>query len=125
MPTRTYNTNAEGHALDGYDAVAYFDGAAIPGRDEYELEWNGASWKFSTDAKRKIFESNPEYYAPQFGGYCAFGMGFGKAADADPKAFVVDNGKLYLSASSMVRRFWKWFGNHEKSERNWRNLKLK
>ena len=125
MPKRDYNTNEDGHALGGYDAVAYFDGAAVPGRDEYELEWHGASWKFSTDKNRKKFENDPAQHAPQFGGYCAFGMGFGKASAADPKAFVINNSKLYLSASPMVRLFWKWFGNHEKSERNWRKLQLK
>lgn len=117
-----FSINDEGLAIGAYDPVAYFSGSAVPGRSEFTLDWGGASWRFSSATNAKRFETDPQRYAPQFGGFCAFGMGFGKAAPADPNAFVVDNGKLYLSASPMVRRFWKWFGNHARSARQWRKL---
>src|SRR5713101_9449198 len=67
-----------GAAIDGHDPVAYFTKkAAVKGSPEYSYEWAGAKWLFSSAEHRDLFAANPERYAPQYGGYCAYGIASG------------------------------------------------
>ena len=62
-------------AINGYDPVAYFTvGKPVKGQDGLATDWMGAKWKFSSQANLDLFKSNPEKYAPQYGGYCAYGV---------------------------------------------------
>ncbi|GAB4388094.1 MAG: hypothetical protein Kow0025_05280 [Thermodesulfovibrionales bacterium] len=64
------NTTAGGVAIKGYDTVAYFlDGMPVKGSAEYEYAWKGAKWRFASAEHRDLFASDPEKYAPQYGGY--------------------------------------------------------
>ena len=64
------NTNWQGVALKGYDPVAYFvKGQPVKGKKKFEIEWNGAKWRFADAEHRDLFKSDPEKYAPQYGGY--------------------------------------------------------
>ena len=66
----TINKNWEGLAIKGYDPVAYFTlGGPVKGKSEFEYKWEGAKWRFSTSKHLNLFTSNPEKYAPQYGGY--------------------------------------------------------
>lgn len=87
----------DGVAISGYDAVAYFiEGAAVRGRADIAVMWRGAVWHFADRGNRERFEANPRAYAPQFGGYCAFGMAGGQVAPSDPQLWRIVDGKLYL-----------------------------
>ena len=111
-----------GVALSGYDAVAYFtQGQALIGRDEFTASFSGATWKFATAADRDVFQREPEKYAPQFGGYCAWAVSRGYTATIDPEAFRVVNGKLYLNYSRKVQKMWEEDipGNIRLAEGNW------
>ena len=101
-----YQTSAG--AIDGYDPVAYFtDGAPRKGSPEHTLEWNGAKWHFASAANRAAFEREPERYAPQFGGYCAYAVGNNYTAKSDPQAaWHVEDGKLYLNFDAGVKQAW-------------------
>ena len=62
-----------GIAIDGSDAVAYFDGnGPVAGDAAFALMWQGAEWRFSSAENLAKFEANPEGFAPQYGGYCAY-----------------------------------------------------
>lgn len=64
------NQNWRGVAIKGYDPVAYFTlSKPVEGSAEFEYEWMGAKWRFSSARHRDLFKSNPEKYAPQYGGY--------------------------------------------------------
>ena len=64
------NKNWKGLAIKGYDSVAYFTlGKPVKGNSEFEYKWEGAKWRFSTSEHLNLFTSNPEKYAPQYGGY--------------------------------------------------------
>lgn len=64
------NADDKGVAIKGYDTVAYFTmQKPVKGSDEYSLEWNGATWLFSSREHLDMFAKNPEKYAPQYGGY--------------------------------------------------------
>jgi YHS domain-containing protein len=77
-----------GRAIDGYDTVAYFtDGQPLPGDAAYSQEWQGAVWLFASAEHRDAFAANPEKYAPQFGGYCAYAISKGHAVKAKPEVW--------------------------------------
>src|SRR5689334_8346039 len=87
-------------AIRGYDPVAYFtDGRATQGQESYELDWLGSRWRFASAEHRAMFAADPERYAPQFGANCAPSMAAGKKYPADPEAWAIVDGKLYLGAS--------------------------
>lgn len=116
------NKKSDGLALRGYDAVAYFrEGAPAEGRAEFAHEWNGARWLFKSAENRDAFAREPEAYAPQNGGYCSYAVAHGYTADADPQAWKVVNGKLYLNYNLEVRKLWEQDipGYLQKSEQNW------
>jgi YHS domain-containing protein len=115
-----------GRAINGYDPVAYFlREKPVKGMPEFKHKWNGATWYFSSLENKEAFIANPEGYAPQFGGYCAFGVSNGYKAPTDPEAWTILNNKLYLNYNTDVRD--EWF--KEKDERirkansNWDQVK--
>ncbi|MBX2856835.1 MAG: YHS domain-containing protein [Rhodobacteraceae bacterium] len=115
-------TNFWGLALNGYDPVAYFtEGRPVEGASEHAAEWNGAEWRFASAANREAFLADPEKYAPQFGGYCAWAVSRGYTASTDPDAWEIVGDKLYLNYSLSVRDQWRQdrAGNIAKGERNW------
>jgi len=116
------NTSS-GLALAGHDPVAFFEnGASMAGDRQFAYEWGGATWHFSTAGNRDLFELTPEYYAPQFGGFCSFAAGKGVTADISPDAWHIEGGKLYLFADQKVRDEWVGKideGSLEESVENW------
>ena len=86
-----------GIALSGYDVVAYYtERRAVAGDADYALSWRGATWYFTGPKTLMAFEMNPEAYAPQFGGYCAYAVAEGRTGPVDPDAFFVRDGRLYF-----------------------------
>lgn len=119
------NTDRSGAAIKGYDAVAYFShGKPVKGLPMHQHEWAGAIWRFATAQNRERFAQNPEAYAPQFGGYCAWAVSRNYTADIDPEAFEIANGKLYLNYSKLVQLRWNVNRdeNIRKGEQNWPTL---
>ena len=113
-------------AILGYDTVAYFtESRAVRGQMEFKHSWNGADWYFSNRENLDQFKSDPETYAPQYGGYCAYAMSKGSYASGDPEAWTIHGGKLYLNYSRSVRRTWsknipKYI---ELADRNWKRFR--
>ena len=91
------NKDAEGLAILGYDTVAYFtDGRPVKGSPDFEYVWQDARWRFASAEHRTLFASEPDRYAPQFGGFCTGGVGLGRLSPIDPEAWVIVDGRLYL-----------------------------
>ena len=96
-----------GLAIRGFDPVAYFDQQKpLKGKKEFEYRYRGASWRFSSADNRERFSNDPEKYAPQYGGYCAYGMSHGYAAPIDPEAWSIIEGKLYLNYNLDIQSEW-------------------
>lgn len=111
-----------GVAIEGYDPVAYFtDGKPVEGSKEHTLEWNGATWRFASAEHRAAFAQDPEKYAPQYGGYCAFGVSRGYAVKVDPSAWKIVDEKLYLNYNHDVQAEWAKdpAGYIAKADANW------
>ncbi|MEM6408993.1 MAG: YHS domain-containing (seleno)protein [Pseudomonadota bacterium] len=115
-----YNTG--GIAIDGTDAVAYFtQSAPVAGSSDITHEWNGVTWQFASAANRDAFAADPESYAPQYGGYCAWAVSQGYTAETSPDAWTIVDGKLYLNFNKRIRRRWERDipGNIEAGDANW------
>ena len=109
-------------AIRGYDPVAYFtEGKAVKGDRDFTLGWQGADWRFASDENRSLFAADPEKYAPQYGGYCAWAVSRNYTASTDPDAFTIVGDKLYLNYSRRVMRQWleDRDANIESADGNW------
>ncbi len=116
-----YCSNASGVALDGIDAVSYFEGSPQPGSKEFSFRWQEVDWHFASAAHRDQFAQAPEKYAPQFGGECVFAGSFGGHAPGSPKAWAVRDGKLYFMANGFIRGVVSTFpGRFSAAHRNWK-----
>jgi YHS domain-containing protein len=121
-PVAPVNVTADGVAIKGYDTVAYFtDRRPVKGSKEFEYRWKGAQWWFSHAAHRDMFKTEPEKYAPRYGGYCAYAISQGKIADIDPDAWTIFEGRLYLNLNKDVQKLWEKDkpGYIGKADRNW------
>jgi YHS domain-containing protein len=97
-----------GVILAGHDAVAYFtENAPVLGSSDFTAEYNGATYQFKNAGNRDLFKTNPANYAPEFGGFCAYGTVFGKKFEIDGKAFAIVDGKLYVNKNVQVRETWQ------------------
>lgn len=95
-------------AVQGYDPVAYFvAGAPVRGSRNFTTEWMGATFRFATAANRDAFIADPEAYAPQYGGYCAWAVAQGYHAKGDARFWKIVDGKLYLNYDASVQRKWE------------------
>ena len=102
--TGLFNNNA----VSGYDTVAYFTmGKPVKGSDDYTYEYMGATWKFVSQEHRDLFIADPEKYAPQYGGYCAYAVANGDTASSEPDLWTIHEGKLYLNYSRRINRRWR------------------
>ena len=111
-----------GIAINGYDPVAYFTEAKpVEGSASFTADYMGATFQFASVENRDLFAADPEAYAPQYGGYCAYAVSKGATASTSPRAWTVHEGKLYLNFNRAVRGIWSTDipGNVEKADANW------
>ena len=95
--------NEHNVAINGYDAVSYFtEDSPAKGSEKHKVTFDNASFYFVSEANKELFEKNPMKYMPQYGGYCAFGMG-AKAmkVPSNPETYEVVDGKLFLFFNDM------------------------
>ena len=113
-------------AIKGYDPVAYFtQNKPVKGKADITFDWQGATWHFATTENRTLFEQNPGKYAPQYGGWCAYGWAQGYPDKIDPDAWRIVEGKLYLNYNRSVQSDWEQKQQEfiVKADKNWANAK--
>ena len=120
------NTTRFGNvAIEGYDPVAYFtENKPVKGNKKHEYKWMDAKWRFSSQENLDKFRENPEQYAPQYGGYCAYAVSKNGTASIDPDQFTVLNGKLYLNYNEKVNTLWNADRDNyiQAADKNWPEL---
>ena len=95
-------------AIEGTDPVAYFtQGKPVEGSKEFTHKWGEANWRFASARNRDLFKTDPEKYAPQYGGYCAYAVANNSTAKIDPEAWKIVDGKLYLNYSKDIQKTWE------------------
>jgi hypothetical protein len=117
---------SSGSAVGGYDVVAYFtEGKPVKGDPKLSFHWHDADWHFSNEANLKLFEENPGKYAPEFGGYCAYGVSQGHKAPTDAQAWTIVGNKLYLNYNLDVKKKWiaDTSGLIRVANKNWPGIK--
>jgi YHS domain-containing protein len=119
---RLVNTDKQGLALKGHDPVAFFtQGRPVLGDYRYESNYNGTRYRFASAENKKLFDTDPARYVPQFGGFCAYGVSRGYAVDVELDAFQIVDGRLLMQYDKSVRdRFNQdTEGNLKRADANW------
>ena len=91
------------------------------GKDEYSYIWNDAKWLFSSNENLEEFKQEPERFAPQYNGYCAFGMSRNDFVGANPECWMITNNKLYFTYNHDIKNAWTQdkLNYIAKADRNW------
>jgi YHS domain-containing protein len=126
-PTAKVNVDSQGVILKGYDVVSYFkQGKPVKGNPAFESTYQGARYLFASSADKGDFDKDPAKYAPQYGGFCSYGVANGVLAllEDRPEAFAVYKGKLYLCGNQGALKEFKTNidDNIEKADAYWRLL---
>ncbi len=112
-------------AVDGHDPVAYFtEGKPIKGSKDFSTDYQGAEFRFASQANLDAFLADPEKYAPQYGGYCAWAAAQNKTAPGKAEYWAIVDDKLYLNFSKKVQEDWNEDreGFITKADENWPDL---
>lgn len=123
-PKVAVNTD-KGLALSGYDPVSYFmESVPIKGDPAITASYLGATYRFATKENRDSFTGEPAKYAPQFGGFCGYGVSAGHLVGVDPLAYTIMNGRLILQHTKGVLEQWKKDpeGRLKLADENWPKL---
>ena len=95
-------------AVEGHDPVAYFtEGKPVEGSTDFTTEYQGAEFRFASAENLETFKANPETYAPQYGGYCAWAVAEGGTAKGDADHWKIVDGKLYLNYNKKIQDRWE------------------
>ena len=109
----------------GYDVVAYFtEGKPVEGNGKYVTEYKNAEWQFASQENLEKFKQDPETYAPQYGGYCAWAVSQGSLASGDPLQWSIVNDRLYLNYDAKIQA--RWSADRDnfivQGNKNWPNV---
>lgn len=119
------NADMNDLAIKGYDPVAYFTKSEPTlGSQKFTAVYKNAIYQFSSKENRDAFKADPSKYAPQYGGYCAFGVTKEKKFDVDPTAWKVVDGKLYLNLNESIQKRWSKEipGNIQSGNETWNEI---
>jgi YHS domain-containing protein len=121
-----YNTLYAGLGAKGYDVVSYFtDGKPAVGSADFAFDFGGVTWRFASQEHRDLFAKSPAKYAPQYGGFCTWGVAGGKLFDVDPvNGWTIHDGKLYLNFNAELNAVFAGdaAGFIAKAQKNWPKL---
>lgn len=71
-------------AIGGHDTLAYYQEGLVgstpvdKGQEAYTVSWQGADWRFASQASADKFSANPEKYVPRYNGHCANALSLGE-----------------------------------------------
>jgi YHS domain-containing protein len=124
-PKLLVNRDGDGLAVQGYDVVAYFtESRAVKGHPSHRFDFGGATYQFASEENQALFAADPEKYAPQFGGYCAYAASIDKVSPIDPLFWELQDGRLILQHNQKAWNLWHEnpAGNLVKADANWPGL---
>ena len=119
-----FSRDVDGVALKGYDVISYLEKTDEKGSTVHSASFGGVTWWFASAEHRRIFIADPARFVPEYGGFCAYSVGRGAAATANPRVYSVTEGKLYLFFDVAVKTVWEQeqSGSIANAERNWPKL---
>ena len=110
-------------AMHGYDVLSYHVASgAIVGSSTYQAVYNGQRYLFASKENQERFSKNPEKFLPEFNGYCAQSLVEDKLVEADPKLFLIDEGKLYFFSKPQALAKWQLEkeSNYTRANKRWK-----
>lgn len=126
IPAHQSNLTPDGIALNGYDAISYFQASGPKkGYSQWSAVYEGATYLFASEGNRADFVNSPASFVPAYGGWCAYAVGAtGEKVEIDPLTFKILKGKLllfYNKRNANTLLLWEKDENSllEKAERNW------
>ncbi len=118
-------SGASNIAIDGYDPVAFFTKhKPVHGDPGIKATYQGATYLFSSKRNRSRFEKDPARYAPQYGGFCAFGVSVNALFPVDIQTWQIRDGKLYLNLNPKILKSFNrdLQGHVKKANQQWPKL---
>ena len=112
--------------LHGYDPVSYFEAdAPAEGSSAHAAVHGGATYYFASAENRATFLADPERFAPEYDGYCSYGVSLGQKFDIDPLAYRIVEGRLFVQLDHGTRDVWMQAEaeNIQRADQNWPALK--
>lgn len=125
------NAGEDRIAIKGYDPVSYFvSEEPQEGNENLSHAYNGAVYYFSSQENLDTFKADPAKYEPAYGGWCAYAMGKGYTADANPKTYKILDGRLLLFYNKLlVNTLPRWNKDeatlYPAAEKNWEDKSFK
>ena len=119
------NVDKDGVALQGHDPVAFFTTKGpVKGKAELSSEYKGARYLFRNAQNKAAFDKEPAKYEPQFGGFCAYGVGRGAVVPIRIEAWQIVDGRLLMQKDTSIRDSFNEDpkGNLEKADARWPKL---
>ncbi len=105
-----WGSGSEGneYAIEGYDAVNYFtENKPAKGSPDFAFKYKNKEWHFKNPQNLALFKADPQKYAPQYGGHCAWRMGVdGVGVYGSAKIWTIVDDKLYLNYNREVNDRW-------------------
>ena len=94
------------------------------GKEEFHGTFHDATYPFASAEHQAMFEKEPAKYEPQFGGYCAYGVGQGHLAPVKIDAFQIVNGRLLMQYDTGVKKLFNKDpnGNLDAATKAWPSL---
>ena len=118
-------SGASGIGLDGFDPVSFFESdSPLNGSPMIRAEHAGATYLFASERSKARFLANPDRFAPQYGGFCAYGVSINMLLPVDITTAQVRNDKLYLNVNAdILQKFNADFdGSVSRANTNWPGL---
>ena len=116
------NVDSRGVMLDGYDVVELCKKNEVPGTYKHTAQYQGATYQFTSDANKKMFEADPANYAPQYGGHCAVSTSMGMLEPGHVSTWSIVNDKLYVQRNAKAKGMWESRGAQmfiPNADKNW------
>ena len=116
------NVDSRGVMLDGYDVVELCKKNEVPGTYKHTAQYQGATYQFTSDANKKMFEADPANYAPQYGGHCAVSTSMGMLEPGHVSTWSIVNDKLYVQRNAKAKGMWDSRGAQmfiPNADKNW------
>ena len=97
-PVNAVADGADKHVmLFGHDVVSYFtDRKHQKGSPDIRSDYKGVTFRFASAEHKRMFDTAPEKYIPQYGGYCANGIVYGIPWGGNADEWEIIDGKLYI-----------------------------
>jgi YHS domain-containing protein len=87
----------DGVAIAGYDLVSYFQTSKPQkGNSTFKHVYHNVIYYFVNQNNLEAFKEDPNKYLPQYEGFCALGVSYGKKISIDPLTYKIIDNKLYL-----------------------------